>query len=116
MSSYRIGGPVDLTFSASNVMTGTNVLTSQALDVSNYQSTAFQLSWTGTPTGTFAVLVSIDGVTYVDLGASSPNNPAGSPASGYLPVYGSGAKWMKLQYTNASGSGTLSGKAVSKTR
>ena len=116
MSSYRVGGPCDLTFSASSAMSGTTAITSQAIDVSNYQSTAFQLSWTGTPTGSFAVLVSIDGVTYSDLGASSPNNPAGSTGSAYIPVYGSGAKWMKLRYTNASGSGTLSGKVVSKTR
>lgn len=116
MGSYRVGGPFNLAFSASSAMSGTATITSNAVDVSNFQSTSFQPVWTGTPTGTFKVLVSIDGVNYSDLGASVTGNPAGSASNTYIPVYASCAKWMKLQYTNASGSGTLSCTALQKTR
>lgn len=115
MSSYRVGGPFDLSF-VSAVMSGTAVLTSAAIDSSNFESMSLQPVWTGTPTGTFIVLVSLDNINYADLGASIPTQPAGSAGSIFIPVYGSCAKWIKLQYTNASGSGVLSCKGFQKTR
>lgn len=114
MSSYRNYGPTSVI--TSGAMSGTDVLTSTAVDISSYQSFSFQSVWTGTPTGTFVVLVSNDGTNYNDLGASVSPNPSGGASSCMILCYGVPAKYAKLQYTNASGTGTLNVKAVGKTR
>lgn len=67
-----------------------------------------EVTWTGTPTGTFQVMVSNSGINFYAL-TFNPGlaQPSGS-ASGYavnlnqLPF-----KYVMLQYTNASGSGSL---------
>lgn len=120
MGSYRVGGPFTLAWATTTTLTapmsGTSVVTSQPIDISNYESTSIQPVWTGTPTGTLKVLVSNDGTNYTDIGATIPTQPAGSASSTFIPLYATCAKWMKLQYTNASGSGTLSAVGLSKTR
>lgn len=67
-----------------------------------------EVTWAGTPTGTFQVLVSNSGINFYALTFNPAlAQPSGS-ASGYavnlnqLPF-----KYMMLQYTNSSGSGTL---------
>lgn len=125
-SSYRVLGPIALVPSGS--MTGTETITSQIFDVRSFEGFAFQPTWTGTPTGTFSIQVSLDYVpnpaggtpinagTWSDLGASIPQNPSGGAGSTYVPVYGSCSAFVQLSYTNASGSGTLGGMFVGKTR
>lgn len=127
MSSYRGLGPVPIIPSAA--MSGTAVIYSQIFDIGSLEGAAFQPIWSGTPTGTLKVLVSLDyqpnpqpggtarnAGTWSDLGASFTNQPAGGANSTYCPVYASCAKYIKLQYTNASGSGVLSGYFVGKSR
>ena len=67
-----------------------------------------EVTWTGTPTGTFEVFVSNSGKNFYSLTFSPPlGQPAGS-ADGYvvnlnqLPF-----KYVYLKYTNATGSGIL---------
>jgi len=111
-------------------MTGTTTITSQVFSVEQQQVGTFQPIWTGNPTGTFIVQASLDYVpnmnrddpnplnpgTWDTLSASVVNNPAGSAGHTYIPVYGSGAFYLRLSYTNASGSGILSGTFAAKTR
>jgi len=126
MSSYRTLGPTAIVPSGS--MTGTTTITSQVFDIRSLEGCAFQPKWSGTPTGTFSIMVSLDyqpnpsggtplnAGTWSNLGASVPSNPGGSAGSTYIPVYASCAAWVQLSYTNASGSGALSGMFVGKVR
>lgn len=114
MSSYRVFGPK--TVISAGAMASTDVLTSSVIDISSLQSFSFQAVWTGTAVGTFVVLVSNDGTNYNDLGASIGQNPAGASSSTIILCYGVPAKYAKLQYTNASATGTLNVTAIGKTR
>jgi hypothetical protein len=89
-------------------MASTNMIYTQILDVSRMDNQGLEVTWTGNPTGTFQVMVSNSGINFYALTFSPPlSQPAGS-ASGYavdlnqLPF-----KYVMLQYTNVSGSGSL---------
>jgi hypothetical protein len=109
-------------------MTGTSVIHSQAFNIQQQQCASFQPKWTGTPTGTFTVEVSNDYApnsqsstplnagTWDNIGASISVNPSGSAGHTYIPIYASGAHFVRLTYTNASGSGVLGGMFNAKTR
>lgn len=119
-----------IVWTSSGAMTSTNVITSQAINLSKFTGCSFQPKWIGTPTGTFAVLVSNDYGTSPALtnaanptsvatwtllpGSSVPGNPSGSAGNTFVPNYASCAAFMVLQYTNASGSGTASGFIAGK--
>ena len=125
MASYR---SFKTAIIPSGAMTGTTTITSQVFDVQSLEGAAFQPTWTGTPTGTLTVQVSLDYVpspsggtplnagTWTNLGASIPQNPAGSAGNTYIPIYASCAAYIQLSYTNDSGSGVLGGMFIGKTR
>jgi hypothetical protein len=90
---------------------------------------SYDLVWTGTPTGTFQVQVSnsysqdpegnpINAGSWNTLPTSSFSGtypvPAGSSGFGFLDVVGTEAAWVRLQYTAASGTGTLTVIAAAK--
>src|SRR5271165_3434178 len=89
-------------------MSGTNTIYTQIVDVSRMDNCGLEVTWTGTPTGTFSVMVSNSGINFYSL-TFNPllAQPSGS-ASGYaidlnqLPF-----KYFMLQYTNTSGTGSL---------
>lgn len=89
-------------------MASTNVIYSQIIEKSRQQNLNLEVTWTGTPTGTFEVLVSNSGINFYALTFDPVlDQPAGS-AGGYdvnLSVLS--AKYILLRYTNASGSGSL---------
>lgn len=101
----------------SGVMTGTTVITSNPTNIENHDNVGLQIAWTGTPVGLLEVLCSIDGKTYFALTFDPElTQPAGA-AGGYLINLNQlPFTWLKIQYTNASGSGALtafiSGKDV----
>lgn len=68
-----------------------------------------EVTWTGTPTGTFTVNVSNSGISFYALTFSPAlAQPAGS-ASGYaIDLNQIPFKYIMLKYINASGSGVLS--------
>ena len=89
-------------------MSSTNTIYSQIIDISRMDNQGLEVVWTGTPTGTFSVMVSNSGINFFALTFNPAlAQPAGS-ASGYavnlnqLPF-----KYMMLKYVNASGSGVL---------
>jgi hypothetical protein len=112
----------------SGAMTGTSTITSQPFDINKLTGGSFQAVWTGTPTGTFSVYVSNDYMpsatggnnppanpgTWDNIGASIPVNPAGSAGHTFIPIFACGALWIALWYTNASGTGVLSGTFAGK--
>lgn len=126
MSSDR---PYRTAIIPTGAMTGTNTITSQVFSIEQQQGAAFQPKWTGTPTGTFIIQVSLDYVpnpqnastpinagTWSTLSASVSGNPVGGAGNTYVPVYGSCGCYIRLSYTNSSGSGVLGGTFAAKTR
>lgn len=129
MASYRIIGPVAVSWGGTvgamgvtGATTGpvsvssTNTYKTTPMSVVFLQSCSFQPVWTGTPTGTFTVYVSNDQINWDLLPASVTGNPAGSAGHTTIPCYGFSTAWIQLWYTNASGSGTVAATFVGKTR
>ncbi len=109
-------------------------VTSTVTNVQQLDNIGIQLSWTGSPVGTFAIQVSADhaqdtegNVTAagqwtplvtsyllsgnVTVAASIPTS-AGSPI--YVDITQVSAPWVRVVYTKGSGSGTLSGFITAK--
>lgn len=111
MSSYRAIDPVVL-LSGGN-MTGTTVIDSKPMDIGHLQGAALSAVFTGTPVGKFQVMVSVDGVNYDDLGENIPD-AAGTADVRIANLFWLAVKWVKLRYTNVSGSGTLTVTGMAK--
>lgn len=97
-------------------------ITSAPTYINQLPGISYDLVWTGTPTGTFAVQVSN---TYAQspsgavLAAGNwstipPSNfagtypvPSGSPGNGFLDVVGTEGAWVRLVYTASGGAGSL---------
>lgn len=113
------------------VMTGTTVLTSAPSNISLKDDIMYQLQWSGSPVGTFAVEISLDynpGLPQ-SAGAMNPgqwntvpavdslgNPPVAAGSAGLLNIgiMQAEAPWIRIQYTNASGVGALTGYVVGK--
>jgi len=90
------------------VMTGTNTIYSQIIDVSRMDNIGLEVEWSGTPTGTFSILVSNSGIQFNTM-TFSPllGQPSGSAASMGIDINQIPFKYMFLQYVNSSGFGVL---------
>lgn len=88
------------------VMAGAGVLHSKAIDIRTMSGVAFQVSWTGNPTGVFIIEGSMDGTTFSDLGVGI-NNPAGAPGTILLNNVGLEFAYCRMTYTNTGGAGVL---------
>ncbi len=90
-------------------MTGTAVIYSQIIDVSRMDNIGMEFSWTGTPTGTLAIVGSDSGANFFAITPSPAlTQPAGS-ATGFLTGLNEYPhKYIAFQYTNTSGTGVLS--------
>lgn len=112
-------------------MTGTSALTSLPSEITRKDNIAYEVSWTGTPTGTFAVQGSISynpgtpqsGGTYnagvwttIAATDQSGNPPVASGAAGQILMNLNelAFPWVRLVYTNASGTGVLTGYVAGK--
>lgn len=119
-------GPLTIIPGTANNMTGTAVLTSKVMDWRTIRAGSIQVVWTGTPTGVFVVqgstnyTVDPSGETrnagdWKDLGISVLA-PAGSAGEDEVDISITGISWIRIIYTNASGTGTLtatgSGKGI----
>jgi hypothetical protein len=96
-------------------MTGTATQTAGPTDVRNYTQVAIHLIWTGTPNGTFSVQGSNNhnqqdpsSDDWVSLPLSPAPTAAGSASSAMVNVSGLGFPWLRVSYTNTSGTGTFS--------
>lgn len=101
-------------------MTGTNVLTSKAVNILGLDDIGIQFNFTGTPTGSFEIQVSIDHVEDAEGNVTVPGNwvplvfssspvASGQVGSIYLDIFGLSSPWVRGVYTNASGVGVLDG-------
>lgn len=100
-----------------NNMTGTAVIHSLAMNWDTIRGGSIQVIWTGTPVGAFKIegsldhQASVDGKdnssgTWDDLGIAL-NSPAGAAGSDIADISLTGIPWIRVTYTNASGTGTL---------
>lgn len=89
-------------------VSGTSTYTSLPINIKNTDNVGLQLVWTGTPTGTFTILHSPDGVLYDSITLSPLiTQPAGSAGHWSVVLQQDPFQWVKVQYVNASGSGTV---------
>lgn len=112
-------------------MTGTTILTSAPTNISYKDNIFYELVWTGSPVGTFQVQVSADynpgtpqsdgaydnGTwTEIPVTDQSGNAPAAQGQDGQVVFDLSqiSAPWVRVVYTNASGTGTLNGWVAGK--
>ena len=104
---------------AASNMTGTTVLTA-VFYMGGASDASLQIVWTGTPNGSFVVEVSNTGKVvaaaddeWEDLGLGLAN-AVGAAGSHFVNVSNSGARWVRVRYTNTSSTGTLTVYAVKK--
>lgn len=105
-----------------NAASMATTVTSVPTSINRIPGISYDLAWTGTPTGTFAVQVSntySQSATGAVINAGNWNTlptasfsgtypvPAGSPGNGFLDVVGTEAAWVRIVYTPSGGAGSL---------
>jgi len=80
-------------------------LESPAIDTSRVEAVVFYANWTGSPTGSFKVQVSVDDINYVDLDDSTV---VVTEAGDFMwNIVDTNYDKIKVIYTASGGSGTL---------
>lgn len=110
---YRFIGPISLV--TGGAMTGTAVLTSNAINIETLPLAGVYISWTGTPQGSFSLQGSIDGTHFADMGISIPA-PGGSAGSCLIDPITTSCRFLRVKYTNSSSTGTLTVTACGKSK
>jgi hypothetical protein len=89
-------------------MSGTNTIYTNILGIRQTDNQGIEITWTGTPTGTLSVMVSNSGINFYALTFSPAlGQPAGSAGGYVISMTALPFQYMFLQYTNASGTGTI---------
>lgn len=88
-------------------------ITSASTNIMNTDRVGYQLSYSGTPTGTFSVQVSNDESVWVDVTFDSTPTAAGQAGTDFLEVE-TAAKFVRLVYTATSGTGSLDAHITAK--
>ena len=75
---------------------------------------AFQMLWDGTPTGTWSIGLSNDGVDFAISGATATIDPSGGAGGISMIEVETAAAFARLNYIRTSGTGTLQSHVVGK--
>lgn len=121
MSSRPIFSPFQV---ITNVSMTTSI-TSAVTVIQNLSQIGYDISWTGTPVGTFSVQVSntysqngagqvLNAGTWTTLTLSAPTAAAGSAGNGYIDIDAMSAYAIRLVYTAGSSTGTLNATICAK--
>ena len=89
-------------------------VTSDATNIQFLDAVAYQLIWTGTPTGSFSVQGTVDGTNWDDLTLSTNISAAGSGDTALVSLSDLPFKQIRVKYTASSGSGTLDVHVMAK--
>jgi len=89
-------------------------LTSDSVDVTYTDNVGFQLTFTGTPTGTFSCEGTIDETNWSALSFSSTPQAVGTADTHLLNINQIPYKKLRVKYTRTSGTGTLNVYVMSK--
>jgi len=89
-------------------MSGTNTIYSNILGVRQTDNQGIEITWTGTPTGTIQILVSNSGINFYPLTFSPAlGQPSGIAGGYFISLNAIPCQYVMFQYTNSSGSGTI---------
>jgi hypothetical protein len=86
-------------------MTGTDVITSTVVDTLNMVHIGIDARWTGTPSGSLDIEYSLDGTNY--FAGAAITDPAGSASSAQVTINNFAYRYVRVKYTNSSGTGVL---------
>ncbi len=90
----------------------TQDLFSQSFAITTANQFLAQAIWTGSPTGTIAILGSLDNISFnIPIYSMATGGSAGSLA---YDLFGTSVQWIQIAYTFSSGSGTLTCNASTK--
>lgn len=105
---YVPGHPNIPSGSVSGTMASTNVIYTNIIDITLMDNAGLEVTWTGTPTGTVEIMSSVSGTTFYALTFNPTlDQPSGS-AGGYLiDLNQFPFRYFFVQYTNASGAGSI---------
>lgn len=95
----------------SGVMTGTNTIYTNIIEVSRMDNQGLEVVWTGTPVGTISVLGNNSGIAanwFALTFNPALTQPSGSAAPTGINLNQFPWKYVMLSYVNSSGSGTIS--------
>lgn len=94
--------------SPSGAMASTNTIYTNIVEVAKMDNHGIEVAWTGTPVGTLTVLGSVSGANWFSLTFSPVlNQPAGSAGNYGLDLNQYPWKFIMFQYTNTSGTGSI---------
>lgn len=105
---------------AINAASMTGNITSDPVKMEWEDNAGIQAVWTGTPTGTNVIQVSLDPVVlgWETIGPTAytitPDQPSGSAGSNFYDLPLGAAAWIRFVYTASSGTGSLSVKIALK--
>jgi hypothetical protein len=92
----------------SGAMTGTSTIYSNIQDISNTDNQGLEVTWTGTPNGTISVLGSEGGTDFYSLTFDPPLGQPIGVGDGYIiNINQFPFRYLLVEYTNTSGSGSL---------
>ena len=97
------------------VMTGTNTIYSNILDVSRMDNIGIDYLWVGSAVGALSILASVSGSRFSSLTLPT-SQPAGVDGKMNVSLNQFPYKFIMLKYVNASGSGVLTVDAQNKTK
>jgi len=90
------------------VASSTNTIYTNILGLRQSDNQGIEITWTGTMTGTLSVMVSNSGINFYALTYNPAlAQPAGTPGGYVIANIGIPFQYCFLQYTNSSGSGTI---------
>ena len=116
MSLGNVTGPITLL--DAQAISSTNTVTSSALQLDYLSFVAITITTTSTATGTAKLQVSLDGSTWIDApnSGNTANKSVSGAGSAYWDVPNVSIRYIRVSYTNATNSGTLTVKAFAKGR
>ena len=97
-------------------VTGTGIIYSNIIDVAKMDNIGIGMVYTGTSTGTLSIMVSSDGANFFALSGFNPpiTQPSGAALVTGVSIQPMPYRYLMLQYTNTSGTGTIAATAQLK--
>lgn len=89
-------------------LASTSTIYTNILGIAQVDNSGLEVTWSGTPTGTLQVMVSNSGVAFYPLTFNPAlAQPAGSAGGYVIALEGVPFRYVFLQYTNSSGTGSI---------